>query len=198
MRPIVRRLRSSRPLRLPDGAGATLRADGLMVALAGSNAAVGLAFAQHARRPVGPPPDDHEEVPMSSNGHEQTLEHDAAVPEALAGRVGAALEALVHGCDARGVFGEPHQAGDRVVVPVAAVLRAGGFGFGAGGDGPSGGGGGGGGSAEGRPVAAIEIGPEGVRVRPIVDLTRLGLAALATVVGLVGAVRAVRLARSRR
>ncbi len=81
MRPIVRRLRSSRPLRLPDGAGATLRADGLLVALAGSNAAVGLAFAQHARRPVGPPPDDHEEVPMSSNGHEQTLEHDAAVPE---------------------------------------------------------------------------------------------------------------------
>ena len=45
-----------------------------------------------------------------------------------------------------------------------------------------GGGGGGGGFSAGRPVAAIIIEPEGVRVVPIVDVTKLGLA-FVTVLG---------------
>jgi uncharacterized spore protein YtfJ len=42
----------------------------------------------------------------------------------------------------------------------------------------AGGGGGGGGGAMARPVAAIVIGPEGVAVRPVFDVTKLALTAL--------------------
>ena len=99
------------------------------------------------------------------------------------------------------VFGEPIEKGEYTVVPAAEVFSAGGVGYGfasgAGGrkaraseeerieadidpDRADGGGGGAGGSSRGRPVAAINIGPEGVSVQPIVDVTKLGLAALTT------------------
>ena len=39
-----------------------------------------------------------------------------------------------------------------------------------------GGGGGGGGGAQARPVATITVGPNGVHVEPIVDVTKLGVA----------------------
>jgi uncharacterized spore protein YtfJ len=45
-----------------------------------------------------------------------------------------------------------------------------------------GGGGGGGGFSVGRPVAAIIVEPDGVRVEPIVDVTKIGLAFI-TVLG---------------
>ena len=99
------------------------------------------------------------------------------------------------------VFGEPIEKGEYTVVPAAEVFSAGGVGYGfasgAGGrkareseeegseveldpDRAGGGGGGAGGTSRGRPVAAINIGPEGVSVQPIVDVTKLGLAALTT------------------
>jgi uncharacterized spore protein YtfJ len=99
------------------------------------------------------------------------------------------------------VFGEPIEKGEYTVVPAAEVVSAGGVGYGfasgAGGrkaraseterseaeidsDRAGGGGGGAGGTSRGRPVAAINIGPEGVWVQPIVDVTKLGLAALTT------------------
>ena len=71
------------------------------------------------------------------------------------------------------VFGEPVRIGDRVVIPAASIEFSGGFGFG--GDGNSNGGGGGGGHQAGRPVAIIEAGPDGVRVKPVIDFTRVGL-----------------------
>lgn len=80
------------------------------------------------------------------------------------------------------VFGEPTSVGDHTVITAAEVHVGMGLGFGrgAGGDeegssGEGAGGGGGGGSA-GRPVAAIIIGPDGVQVEPIVDVTKLALA----------------------
>jgi hypothetical protein len=48
----------------------------------------------------------------------------------------------------------------------------------------------------GRPVAAIVIGPDGVKVRPIVDVTKVALAAVAAWSGV--AVMAFRMARSAR
>jgi len=39
-------------------------------------------------------------------------------------------------------------------------------------------GGGGGGGSTGRPVAAIVVGPDGVKVRPIVDVTKVALAGI--------------------
>src|SRR5882724_7482018 len=75
------------------------------------------------------------------------------------------------------VYAEPVRAGDRVVIPAATIEFSGGFGFG--GDTQSNGGGGGGGHQTGRPVAVIEVSPDGVRVRPVVDFTKVGLTLLA-------------------
>jgi uncharacterized spore protein YtfJ len=75
------------------------------------------------------------------------------------------------------VFAEPVRVGDRVVIPAASIEFSGGFGFG--GDNRSNGGGGGGGHQAGRPVAIIEAGPAGVRVKPVIDFTRVGLTIVA-------------------
>lgn len=92
------------------------------------------------------------------------------------------------------VFGEPVKAGDYTIITACEVTSGGGFGSGMG-SGPikagvgqegistgepvsSGGGMGGGGGAMSRPVATIIIGPDGVRVEPIVDVTKLGLAGI--------------------
>jgi len=98
------------------------------------------------------------------------------------------------------VFGEPVKSGEYTLITASEVSGGGGFGLGegwsgqpgsdgnagaqnttgtAGGAGPSGGsGGGGGGGALGRPVAVIVIGPQGVKVEPIVDVTKIALQAL--------------------
>ena len=77
------------------------------------------------------------------------------------------------------VFAEPVRIGDRVVIPAASVEFSGGFGFG--GDRLANGGGGGGGYQAGRPVAIIEAGPAGVKVKPVIDFTRVGLTLAAAV-----------------
>ncbi len=110
------------------------------------------------------------------------------------------------------VFGEPVVQGAYTVITASEVKAGGGFGFGRGfgpaaaraapgeaGQPPApetlggGGGGGGGGWSAGRPVAIVVISPEGVRVRPIVDVTKLLIAAVSAWIG-IGAV----LARARR
>jgi len=77
------------------------------------------------------------------------------------------------------VFAEPFRIGDRVVIPAATVEFSGGFGFG--GDSESNGWGGGGGYQAGRPVAIIEAGPTGVRVKPVIDFTRIGITVVAAI-----------------
>jgi hypothetical protein len=78
------------------------------------------------------------------------------------------------------VFSAPVHAGDRVIVTAASFDISAGLGFGNGGDtiGNGGGGGGGGAHTEGRPVAAIDIGPDGVVIHPIIDFTRIGVTLL--------------------
>ncbi|MCC6453373.1 MAG: hypothetical protein IT328_00370 [Caldilineaceae bacterium] len=85
------------------------------------------------------------------------------------------------------VFSEPITVDDNTVITAAEVYVAMGLGFGHGsgndddgGSGEGSGGGGGGGSA-GRPVAAIIIGPKGVQVEPIVDVTKIALAFFTTI-----------------
>ncbi|MCL4396356.1 MAG: hypothetical protein M1132_05890 [Chloroflexi bacterium] len=86
--------------------------------------------------------------------------------------------------DVQAVYGEPVQNGDVIVIPSAEVLSVMGFGVGTGGGRDEsrnlngGAGGGGGGRVLSRPVAAIIIQPDGAYVEPIVDTTKLGLAAL--------------------
>lgn len=80
------------------------------------------------------------------------------------------------------VFSQPVTQGEYTVITAAEVSVGMGLGFGVGGgrdkegEGGSGGGGGGGGGAMGRPVAVITIGPRGVQVDPIVDVSKIVLA----------------------
>jgi len=103
---------------------------------------------------------------------------DATIHEAYGTTISSGLDRLMN-ISANRVFAEPVRVGDRVVIPAAAIECSVGFGFG--GDGRSNGGGGGGGHQVGRPVAIIEAGPSGVRVKPVVDFTRVGLTLVAAV-----------------
>lgn len=97
------------------------------------------------------------------------------------------------------VYSEPVTCGSYTVITASEVLVGGGFGSGIG-IGPtmnptvkradeqippgqqSGGGGlGGGGGSNGRPIAAIIIGPDGVTVKPVVDATKVALAGITLV-----------------
>ena len=102
------------------------------------------------------------------------------------------------------IFSEPVSVEGRTIITTSEVMVGMGVGYGLGAGSASGqeseedddpeteaemtsgegigGGGGGGGFSTGRPVAAIIIEPEGVRVEPIVDVTKIGLAFI-TVLG---------------
>lgn len=103
--------------------------------------------------------------------------------------VKAALDGLIRVARADAVFSEPVTSGEYTVITAAEIYAGAGLGYGLGGgsdsdpakgDGDSsggmGGGGGGGGASRGRPVAVISLGPDGVRVDPIVDPTKIVLA----------------------
>lgn len=89
------------------------------------------------------------------------------------------------------VFSEPVRAGDYTVITASEVTVGLGYGYGLGGSeleasdeaadpeeaaAPEFSGGGGGGHAMGRPLASIVIGPKGVEVEPIVDVTKIAIA----------------------
>jgi uncharacterized spore protein YtfJ len=129
-----------------------------------------------------------------------------------------ALHRLLSGADSSKVFGQPVSSGGYTVILAAEVASGGGFGSGIGFGTPRrqagetessaeppdalgrepatasaivgvGGGGGGGGGAMGRPVAVIVVGPDGVEVKPVFDITKLAITAL----GAFGAAAAVSL-----
>jgi uncharacterized spore protein YtfJ len=122
------------------------------------------------------------------------------------------MDRIFSAANARAVFGEPVQHGDYTVIVASEVMAGGGFGFGRG-IGPGlraaaapegaaqsaamagGGGGGGGGGSTGRPVATIVIGPEGVTVRPIVDVTKIAITALTAWAAMVPVLARIRRAR---
>ncbi len=98
------------------------------------------------------------------------------------------------------VYGEPVASGEYTVITASEILVAAGSGYGVGGgtgvetleeetavegeedEGTGfGGGGAGGGVSVGRPVATINIGPNGVQVQPVVDVTKIGLAFFTTI-----------------
>ena len=98
-------------------------------------------------------------------------------------RVTSGLNEIMGGLNASAVF-EVELIEGRHFITAAAIERGGGFGFGAGAgvdeddQQGGGGGGGGGGSAQARPVAIIEVTETGVKIRPVFDLTRIGLTVL--------------------
>lgn len=107
------------------------------------------------------------------------------------------IEEFLAAADVRVVYGEPIVHDDTMIIPAAEVLCGLGFGVGSGSgtssdekpDKPSqgsGSGGGGGGRILSRPVAVVVASPEGVRVEPVVDITKIGLAALTALGFMVG------------
>ncbi len=115
-------------------------------------------------------------------------------------KVAAMTERLTQMARSNAVFGDPVTNGDTTVITASEVFAAMGMGFGTGGGtapeqpgsdghasataGGSGGGGGGGGTATARPIATITIRPSGVDVVPILDVTKLGLAAMSMLTGI--------------
>jgi uncharacterized spore protein YtfJ len=119
------------------------------------------------------------------------------------------VEKLFEVAQPEAVFSEPVTAGEYTVITASEVSVGMGFGYGIGGgtapeeaaeeasgegEAPDaeeveaevgeasgfGGGGGGGGFSMGRPVAVISVGPGGVHVEPVRDVTKIGLALLTT------------------
>lgn len=99
------------------------------------------------------------------------------------------LDRFLSAANVEAVYGQPVSQNENTVIPTAEVLSIVGFGLGSGGGSQgivenenrgSGGGGGGGGRVLARPVAAIVISPTGVRVEPIVDVTKIVLAVFTT------------------
>ena len=103
------------------------------------------------------------------------------------------FEVLRKSADWRAVFGEPQQQGETIIIPVASISYGMGLGMGTAGapageerELPPGAGGGGGGlGGMSRPVAVIEISPERVFVRPILEYGRLIVAGMVTVAWIV-------------
>ena len=147
----------------------------------------------------------HESVPLSDRVSEQAPKM---------------LERILAAAQPGAVFGEPVEAGGYTVITASEVTSGGGFGMG-GGRGPAprpdakgspatetpspvgklpidGSGLGGGGGSLGRPVAIIVIGPSGVTVRPVVDITKVVLTALTASAAMLGVRRAMRRARRTR
>ena len=93
------------------------------------------------------------------------------------------------------VYGAPVISGNYTIITASEVAAGGGFGYGRGvatapalsasktpgeevSQRPESMGAGGGGGSSGRPVAVIVIGPDGVQVKPVVDVTKLALAGI--------------------
>jgi uncharacterized spore protein YtfJ len=97
--------------------------------------------------------------------------------------------ALERAGSGEGAVGPATVAGDRTVIPLVETYATGGFGGGSGVgvDGASegsGGGGGGGGLGRSRTIAVADVGPEGVKIRPVVDVTGLALPAVTALAAL--------------
>jgi uncharacterized spore protein YtfJ len=90
------------------------------------------------------------------------------------------MNQLLYSAHVDAVYGEPIEHGENLVIPAAEVFSAAGFGAGSGGPADNGGrGGGGGGRVFARPVAVIISTPSGVRVEPVIDISKIWMAALA-------------------
>ena len=130
-----------------------------------------------------------------------TMEPRAPTSAPLAPLMERTLNRLTEVAGPTAVFGAPVVRDDMTVIPCCRVSVGLGFG-GGGGTGPAraqaaqgeaqadqaptatGEGIGGGGGSQGRPVAAIVLTPGHVQIRPIVDVTRVAFACMATAVAL--------------
>jgi len=119
----------------------------------------------------------------------------------------ATMDKFLSAGSVEAVYGKPVVNGDTLIIPAAEVLSGAGFGMGYGSGGSegsdeqspqtgSGAGGGGGGRVFSRPVAVVIASPDGVRIEPVVDVTKIVLAlftALGFMVGMAARMRSGKL-----
>lgn len=121
---------------------------------------------------------------------EETPAVSTTVVEQTGAQIGRNLESLFGAVGTEQIFTTLERNDERAVIGASVVERAGGFGMGAGegvdqaGESGGGGGGGGGGWGQARPVAVIEVTTGGVKIWPVIDYTKLGLAAVAVLVAI--------------
>ncbi|HEY9088057.1 MAG TPA: spore germination protein GerW family protein [Anaerolineaceae bacterium] len=127
---------------------------------------------------------------MSENPTSPSGPADIFNLNAMADFTQGAVDRFLDAAAVDAVYGEPVVHEGQMIIPTAEVISVLGVGYGGGGGssesetenkGPdygSGGGGGGGGRIFSRPAAIIVADASGVRVEPVVDVTKLGLAAL--------------------
>jgi uncharacterized spore protein YtfJ len=115
---------------------------------------------------------------------DEKLAQATKTPETLRASIEQVMSQLVTNTSVNTVFGAPVEREGAVVIPCAEITVGMGMGTGSGpvdAQGNStGSGGGGGGGTRGRPIAAVVITNEGVRVEPIMDITKVALAGLST------------------
>jgi uncharacterized spore protein YtfJ len=147
-----------------------------------------------------------------------TLEEAVTLIDKAREQAATMLEKIFAAAQPGAVYGQPVGAEGYTVITAAEVTSGGGFGMGMGLGPPSrpgsraptaeaarpedrqtggAGGLGGGGGSMGRPVAIIAIGPDGVRVKPVVDVTKVALAGLTAWATMLGLLRVRRRARNR-
>ena len=127
---------------------------------------------------------------MSDESKTTQVSDELALAQESAGVIENTMEKLLEAASVNHVYSEPVKYGDTVVIPAAEIISAAGFGLGLGSGSNggeegsqgvgAGGGGGGGGRVLARPVAVIVATPEGVRVEPVIDRTKVILAAFTT------------------
>ena len=129
---------------------------------------------------------------MSDENQVAEMSDQLETAREAAGIIESTMEKFLDAANVDHVYSEPIKYGDTVVFPSAEVISAAGFGIGLGsgsggeeeeGEGGGsgvGGGGGGGGRVLARPVAVVIATPEGVRVEPVADRTKVLLALITT------------------
>ncbi len=130
--------------------------------------------------------DDREQFPREEDG--MTGLHHVGNLVGGAARADEMVKALAAAGNGEGAVGAVTTVGERSRVPLVETMFGGGYGGGGGGEAESAGaGGGGGGFGRSRTVAVVEVTPEGVTIRPVIDKTAITLAGITAVAGLLRA-----------
>lgn len=132
---------------------------------------------------------------MSEENNKQEVEQQFEIEEAYP-VIQQTMDKFLAAADVAAVYGELIEHDDIVILPTAEVLSVAGFGVGSGFASEEsdekqisgGGGGGGGGIVLSRPVAIVVSSPGGVYIEPVVDVTKIALAALTAAGFMVGMV----------
>jgi uncharacterized spore protein YtfJ len=131
---------------------------------------------------------DEEAIVEQKGAMERTDEDRGGLVGFISGaeQVSRAIERASNG---EGAVGPATVVGDHTVIPLVETFASGGFGGGSGvgteGESRgSGTGGGGGGFGRSRTIAIADVGPDGVKVRPVIDVTGLALPAVSAVAAL--------------